>query len=660
MESHLLPLILIVLALAVAVQLLCQRLRVPTIVGFLLTGLLIGPGGLGWVPAGNQELADLGVVLLLFTIGAEFSFRRLVQMRRYVLLGGACQVLTSILLVSLLAWSKSQSPGQAVFIGYLVAMSSTAILFRMLQERSEIESPHGRLAIGMSIFQDLASVIMMLSLPMLAGHGGAVGSALLKIGWQGAAILAMVWVMARHLVPMLLNRIARTRSRELFLLATLLICLGIPWLTERLGLSIGIGAFLAGLILAETEYSHQALAGIMPFKDVFSSMFFISIGMLFDPHLLAQTPWLVLLLVCAVIVLKLGITGLTGLLLGFPLRTALLAGLLLANTGEFTFVIAALGRTAGLLSAAQYQTVIAVTVLTMAATPLLMRLSGRLTQATQCLPLPPRVRSRLRDGEPADQYTVDTALRDHLIVIGYGLIGRNVVRAAQTAGLPFVIIEMNHETARRERMAGLPILGGDATQDTLLESARINHAALVVIAVPDPAETRKITQAARRLGGQAHIIARTRFAGQIPELQRIGADDVVPDEFEAAVAIVSLALQRFLLPRAEIERALHELRAEAYEVLRAPLASGMSLGDLGQAQTEYELSSMRIGAASALAGHTLAELDLRRRHGVTLLAIRRGAAVIANPTGEERLEPEDILICYGTPEQMLQLAPETD
>jgi CPA2 family monovalent cation:H+ antiporter-2 len=433
MEIPLLKDILILFGLAIAVLLICHRLHVPTIVGFLLTGILAGPHGLGMISAVHEVeiLAEIGIVLLLFTIGIEFSLRNLLQIRRSVLMGGAFQVLLTIMVTYLISMQIGLGFAQSVFVGFLVSLSSTAIVLKLIQERAEVDSPHGRTTLGILIFQDVIIVAMILVTPILAGAIGNLGESLLIIVAKGIGIILLVMVGAKWIVPQILYQIARTRNRELFLLGVVVICLAVAWMTSSAGLSLALGAFLAGLVISESEYSHQALGNILPFRDVFTSFFFVSIGMLLDVGFLFQRPGIIALIALCVLVLKSIIAGSVTILLGFPLRTGTLVGLALSQVGEFSFILSRTGIEHGLLAGNIYQMFLSVSVLTMAATPFIIAMAPRIADLALGLPLPKRLKSGL--------YPVlgikEAGKTDHLIIIGFGVNGTNVARAARAGAI---------------------------------------------------------------------------------------------------------------------------------------------------------------------------------------------------------------------------------
>ncbi|RME61222.1 potassium transporter KefB [Candidatus Parcubacteria bacterium] len=566
MEIPLLNDIVIIFGLSIAILFICHRLRVPTIVGFLLAGILVGPYGLGLVKAIHEVeiLAEIGVVLLLFTIGIEFSIQRLLQIKKSVLMGGSIQVLLTFGVAFGIARELGQPAGNSIFIGFLISLSSTAIVLKLLQEKAEVDSPHGRTALGILIFQDIIIVPMMLITPLLAGTEGDTGEALLILIPQTIGIIGLVIISAKWLVPYILHQIARTRIQELFLLSIILICLAVAWVTSRIGLSLPLGAFLAGLIISESEYSHQALGNILPLRDVFISFFFVSIGMLLDIDVLFHQPASIALITLCVLVLKSGIAAFTTVLLGFPLRSAILVGLAIGQVGEFSFILSEIGIEHDLLPGNIYQLFLAVSILSMAATPFILALAPKLANTILRLPLPQRLVSGIY---PVSESEAGNP-KDHLVIIGFGIVGRNVARAAKFADIPYAIIEMNPETVRTEKRKGEPIYYGDATHQTVLEKANIKDAKIVVVAINDPTATRRIIDLIRRISPTVYLIVRTRYLQEMKDLYALGADEVIPEEFETSMEIFARVLTKYLIPREEIERLLAEVRADGYDILK--------------------------------------------------------------------------------------------
>ncbi len=565
MEIPILADIFKMFGLAMAVLALCTRLKVPTIVGFLVTGVLAGPYGLGLVRSAHEVevMAEIGVVLLLFTIGIEFSLGELMKIRKRVLVGGSLQLLFTFVVALTVARLAGLSYTQGVYNGFLFSLSSTAIALRLLQQKAQVDSPHGRTSLGILIFQDIAVVPMMLAIPILAGTGGSPDEAFFRMG-KGFLLVAAAFAAARWWVPRLLHRIAQTRDREFFLLTIVVICIGVAWITNEAGLSLSLGAFLAGLIISESEYSHQALGNILPFKDLFTTFFFISIGMLLDVSVIWANPLMVFLLTAGVLLAKTAVAAAATYFLGYPLRTMLLVGFTLSQVGEFSFVLAGVGVQNGLMNKESFQLFLAVSVMTMAMTPVVLAFAPRMVILANRLPLS----ARLRTGIGVDDAPPPSANQNHLVIIGYGLNGRNLARAAQNGGIGYDVIEMNPDVVRAERQAGVPIWYGDATQDAILEHVHVDKARVVVVAVSDPVATRRITHSVHRLNPDALLIVRTRYGTEVNALLALGASEVIPEEFETSIQIFTRVLREYDLPEGQVQAFVDEIRSDSYGVLR--------------------------------------------------------------------------------------------
>lgn len=638
MEIPILRDLLVVVALAVAILTASHRIRLPGIVGLLIAGVTIGPHGLGMMSTTHEVevMAEIGVVLLLFTIGIEFSLTRLFRIRRLVLLGGSLQVGASIGATWLIGIALGLPTTTAVFVGFMVAMSSTAIVLQTLQERGEIEAPHGRAALGLLIFQDVAIVPLMLLAPLLAGTGGALGESLALLAAKLVGVVVLVFLGSRYLVPWILERVAEVRSRELFVLCGVAICLAVAWLTSSLGLSLGLGAFLAGLIISESNYSHQTLGGILPFRDVFTSLFFVSIGMLLDLGFVVEHPVNVILAFIGLIVLKFLVVGAVMLIVGYPKRAAVLTAIAICQAGEFSFLLAGAGIDNGLIDQSLYQTFLAASILSMIAAPFLIRVGPSLLE--RLLPRPA--------AEPADDDATEQ-LSGHIVIIGFGFGGHSVARAARRNGIRYLIIDTNPTTVRSERAAGEPIEFGDAAYPSVLQHVGAETAASFVVVVNDPIATRVIVQNIRDLNRDAPLIVRTRFMTEVEYLLRLGATHVIPEEFETSVEVSARMLAANGVAAGEITATIDELRGDHYATMRG-LGELAAVDDGSFAEpSEASIFSISVTPDSPLGGRSLAELDLRAAYGLTLLQIRRGEEIIVNPPGSTQLLAEDTLLLFG-------------
>jgi K+:H+ antiporter len=647
----------IIFAVSLVVILVFHRLRLPALPGFIVAGAVVGPNGFGLVNDAHrvEALAELGVILLLFTIGIEFSFKRLREVGRQAALGGLVQMGGTLGVTAALGLAAGWPWRVAVFVGLLAGLSSTAIVLKILADRGEIDAPHGRLATGVLIFQDLCVVPIMLALPFLAGRagGGAAGLALALA--KAALVVVGVIVLARTLVPRALAVILSTRSRELFLIAVILLGTLTALGTAAAGASLALGAFLAGLVISESDYGHQAMAELLPFRDVFISLFFVTVGMLVRFDFLRAYPLVTVGIVALVMVGKAAIAALGPALMGYAARVTLLAGLAVAQVGEFAFVVAREGRDAGLLDGALYQGFLAVAVSTMLLTPfvlqggpaLLDRLGG-VGALDRLLP------GRRGGGEPLAPTTAP--VRDHVIIAGYGLNGRNLASALRTIGVTHLIVELNSQAVRDARSRGEPAFYGDAAREEILRALGIERARLLVVAISDPAATRRIVRVARGLNASLHIIARTRYVAEIPELARLGADDVIPEEFETSIEIFSRVLAQYGVPRAEVGRLVDQVRAEHYHALRDP-SPASALHAVATAELpQMRVDRVRLPPQAPAVGRTLAETGLRTQTGALVLSIRRGDTDVPTPDPRFRLAAGDELAVVGQPAQLAAAA----
>jgi len=631
----------VLLASAVAVLLIAARLRVPPVVALLLTGLLIGPSGFGWI-ADTEEVevfAEIGVVLLLFVIGLELSLDRLRELRRPFLLGGSVQASVTAVLAIGASLALGFAVSQAIFFGFVIALSSTAIVLKLYGDRRETDTPHGRTVLGILLFQDFLIVPMIVLVPVLAGEVGASPTdLLLRFVGSLVAIIAIV-VVARRIAPSLFDRIARTRVRETFVLGSLGLCLGLAWATHALGFSLALGAFVAGLLVSETEYSHQAIADVAPFRDLFASVFFISIGMLVDLRFAVSHPVAILGLAAAIVAVKSLVAGGAVAAVGQPARSRILVGFSLAQVGEFSFLLMEVGRAHGLLETGAYQVLLSSVVLTMIATPLLLLLGPAAAGVWIRFWRTPAV------GDPDE---TAAAIQDHVIVVGFGAGGRLLAQVLREARIPYVIVELNSETVKRGRRKGERVVYGDATRRGVLEHVGIDRARLVVFAISDPDALRRAVRSARDLNPAVEIVVRTRRITEIELLQTLGANEVVAEEFETAIEIFTLVLHRYHVPRNVVRAQIRLLRGEGYQLLRSP--------DRGKGVSEAVLDALAAGTTdifrlepgSPVAGRSLRDLDLRRRTGATVLAIVHDAEPHSNPAADTVLEAGDDLVLVGS------------
>jgi K+:H+ antiporter len=544
MQFPLLKDIFVIFGLAVGVALVCHRLRIPAVVGLIITGVIAGPHGLGLTSEAHavQQLAELGVIFLLFTIGLEFSVESIRHTKRLFFVGGSLQVVITIVVAGGVAYAFGVGAARAVFFGSIASLSSTAIILKLLQDRNELTSPHGKATMAILIFQDIVFVPMMLMIPFLAGQGStniwwAIGGLVVKV----VVIWLVVALAAPRLVPQVLTRVARTQSNELFLLSVGALCFAVAWLTSLAGLSLALGAFLAGLILSDSEHSHRALEHVLPFRDVFSSFFFVSMGMLLDFRYVTGHAPQVIVATLGVVALKAVVTSGVVMGIGLPYRVSALTGLSLAQTGEFSLLLLSAGLGAGLVSADGYQFVLAVCLFSMAAAPFLVGAAHRLSDFSMRAPMP----VKMREGRFFIADAPDEAMRDHIVIVGYGVIGAMVGHSAKLCDISYEAIEINFDMVREQRARGVPIFYGDATQEASLVKANIRTARVLVVAIPDPVGAARVVALARRLNPTVEIVARVRYVRDMARLYQLGANEIVSEEVEASIKIFSVVLERY-------------------------------------------------------------------------------------------------------------------
>lgn len=647
--------LLIIFLVSVPVAFLCLRLKLPLLVGLMVTGIVIGPYGLGLIKEleAIEILAEIGVVLLLFTIGLEFSLRRLREMKRLVLIGGGLQVGLTIAATTVVSILFGRQMNQAVFFGFLVALSSTAIVLKSYVERNEVDAPHGRAGVGILLFQDISIVLMMLFVPILGGKDAAsFGAIALSLGTSMLALILIV-IGAWFFVPFLLKHVVSLRSPEVFLLTVVLLSLGTAWITSQFGLSLALGAFIAGMVLADSDYSHQITAEILPFRDVFNSIFFVSIGLLLSLGALVENITSVLLWVVLLFFGKALIIWMVVKFLGYPLRISAMTAIGLAQIGEFSFVLAKVGRTVDLLPDKDYQTFLAASIISMIATPFMIAAAPRFGYFIQSFSRDVKKDDFAETSEEDIHLTSSGGLNNHVIIVGYGLNGRNLARVLRAVLVPYTILELNAEVVRTAKEKGEKINFGDATRREVLMHAGIENASALVFAISDPQAARRAVKNARQLSETIHIIVRTRYITEINELLELGANEVIPEEFETSIEIFSRVLQRYGVSRFVIEEQTDKIRGQEYMMLRSPSGgSQVEMSNLNSALRAASTEILKLGANSKAIGKNLGELDLRGQTEVTIIAVVRDGETFVNPGADYKFRENDLVILLGESEKI--------
>ncbi|MDH7509973.1 MAG: cation:proton antiporter [Methanolinea sp.] len=646
------PAVSLLILISLVFLFIAQKFRLPSVVSFLVIGMLVGPFGLAIIR--DQELissfGEIGIILLLFTIGLELSFEDIARFWKVILVGGFMQVCTTIIVITSITAVLGFPFNEAVFFGFLVSLSSTAIVMRILQERGAVETLEGTTLLGILIFQDLAIIPMILITPLLIGKTGP-SYEHLPLGIAKVVLIITVIIVASiWLIPALLDRVSRERNRELFLFTIAGICFTVAYLTNAAGLSLSLGAFIAGLVIGESEYSLDALSDILPFRDLFAGIFFLSIGMLLDTRVvLTHLP-----IVLWVIVTILGVKFLTGWLsvasMGLPPRVAILAGFSLCQIGEFSFVLASSGLQSELISISTYQIFLSGAIVTMAATPFLMGAAQPVTDLF-FRRAPVRTEDTAQPGEdPARKVS------GHVVIAGFGTAGAAVARAAEIAGMQCHVIDLDPEAAQREKEKGVFFTIGDARKDEILSHAGIGRAAILFVTVRPAKQAEIVVRRARRLVPGLPIVALAGSPDEIPVLSSAGADEVISSEYEGALHMFSRALARFGFAEDEIDPLLSRIRAHTYRGITPRSSEGLPLAKIEKRFEENRIFSVPVGKEAQARGKTIGGLEALLPPGVSLVAIRRKGRTLAEVPGDFVPDEGDTLLFSGPPGRAEEVA----
>jgi CPA2 family monovalent cation:H+ antiporter-2 len=638
LEDALLRDLVLTYALALVLIVGFARLRVSPIVAFIATGTIAGPTGIGLV--GTQEevqtLAEIGIVLLLFAVGLDFSlgdFRRLWQR---VVGGGILQIgATAAAVLVVLVAATDRSARVSLFIGLFIALSSTAIVLKELSARNQLDAPHGRLMVGVLLFQDLCMVALLLLVPLLSGETPP--SAVPAVIGRALLAIAIVAGVSRFVLPALLGFVARSGRREAFSLAVVVAAVGTAWASSLLGISTALGAFLGGLVLAESEFSYQAHAEIRPVRDLLAGLFFISLGMLLDIGFIARQLPMVAAITVFIIVVKAGAAAAALRLVATPLRVALTSGIGLAQVGEFSFILGRSGLDAGLLTPSDWQTLLGASMLTMVLTPLMISVA-------------PGLGRRMAGGAGTHvDLDVDSEipkLSDHVIVLGFGVGGQIVARALRELGTPYLVLELNGTAVRTARQKGEPIFFGDATSPDALAAAGIERARALVAVLSDPDASVLAVRAARVLSATVPVIVRARYRREASTLVELGATIAVAEEFEASLEVLTQLLARLHVPGNAVEMLLEGFRRPSTGA-RPLRAVSRRLEDLSADLGDIPIATHQLHDGEWAAGRTVSEIDLRAKTGALIIAVRHGSQNFPSPPADLRLDPGDILYLMG-------------
>ena len=649
--------VVILISLAIALLYIGQHFKLPSIVSFLIIGILVGPFGFALITnqSAIEMVGQIGIILLLFTIGLEFSFEKLLRSWRIVIIGGLVQVCTTIVAITLITSYFKMPFNEALVFGFIVSLSSTAIVMKILQERGEVDTIQGRTLLGILIFQDLAIIPMILITPLLVGSGGPdVEHLPLQMG-KVTGLLIIIIIMAKWVIPAFLFRVVRLRNRELFFITIAGICVLIAWLTSEAGLSVTLGAFVAGLIIGESDYNIDALSHIIPFRDVFAAIFFLSIGMLLDTRMVFDNMYWVAFIVLIIIGFKILTGAFAAAVLGMPARVCIFTGFALCQIGEFSFVLAQSGLDGKLIPIALYQLFLASAIITMALTPFAMNASPKAVDIMYRLF--PKTLSRKAIENDISEDGIQS-MSDHIIIAGYGVTGKSVSRAAELTGIPYVVIDLNPEIIKQEKAARRNrVIFGDAVQEEILEHAGIRRARALVVVVSEEIAIPRIVHRARSLSPSVNIIARTRHIRHAKKLLDLGADEVVSEEFEAAREIFTRALKKYQFPETEITKIVDRLQSWGYGKFIKNAENNQQVSGMDSLLHSMRIHTIFVEPGSTAAGKTLAELELKNRFGIVDYGFRREGKTIMQPDETICLKEGDALILFSSDEKSEEIRP---
>ena len=655
MEIPILQDIVIILGLSIVIILVFQRLKLPAILGFLLAGIIAGPHAFNLISSQHEVelLSEIGIIFLLFVIGIELSLKGLASIKRIIFLGGGLQVGGTILITAAISSFLGLPINTAIFLGFLFSLSSTAIVLKLLQEKGEISTPHGKIGLGILIFQDIIVVPMMLFTPLLAGETPNILTTVAIMVLKILMVLVIVYILAKYVAPKVFGWVVKTKNQELFILTVVVFCFGVAWLTSTVGLSLALGAFFAGLIISESDYSHQATANVLPFREIFISFFFISVGTLLNLDFFFGNILTILLLVIAVVLLKMLVVGATVFILKYPARTIFLALFSLFQVEEFSLLLSGVGKDTGIIPENIYQYFLAISIITMGITPFLITSAPRITYAILKAPIPAAVRKRLENikkSSKAEEEFSEENLKDHLVLIGYGINGSNISKAALKAEIPYVIIDANPESFDKAKKNKEPVIFGDATNSTILKHAHVQEARVIVIAISDPGATRKILTNIRQFTKLATIIVRTKYVKDMEDVIRLGADEVVPEEFETSIEIFTRVLKKYLVPFDEIQEFINQIRSSDYEMLTSMKKSAHSPALQHLNIPNREIVTLKVNLNnSQIVGKTIEESGIGKNYHVTLLAIQRDRLYLTEISPDTTIQQGDLLYLFGHP-----------
>ncbi|MBT5257900.1 MAG: potassium transporter Kef, partial [Nitrospina sp.] len=640
MAHHLIKDLILLLLVSLPINIIFHRIKFPSVMGYLVAGVLIGPHGLKLISdvSAVKELAEIGVVLLLFVIGLEFSLGRILKNLASILGAGGLQLGMTTLAVWFVFSEMNFQQNQSIVLGLIVALSSTAIVLKMITDNAEIDTLSGKLCVGILLFQDLCVVPIMILLPLLGQS--EVHSNLDFILEVAKSLLAVVTIyfLFRWVVPKILAGVARVGNKEHLTLSVVFIILFTGWISQQMGLTLAMGALIAGMIISESEYNHQIILDILPLRDYFSSIFFISVGMLLQIDIFTSSFFTCLGLTVLVVLVKGFFATLACFLVRVPLRISFVVGMRLAQVGEFSLILSAMALNQGLLDSHQYQLLLIVSILSMLLAPLLIQVSTGLSI---------KLFSKWKSKEIPSNESKTTKLKDHVVIVGYGVGGRTLAQVLLEAKISFVVLDLDGERIRRALTEGITILYGDCAQEQTLIRAGLREARMIVLKISDYTVTEKTVRLSRKINPQVNIMVRTRRTDQVEELKNAGADQVIPEEFETSVEIFSRVLRDYHVPNNIIEQQVELIRLEGYSMFRGIALNTKSFKKFSAYLTASLTESYFVSEDSSVLEKTIGDINIPTRTGAVVIALVKKNKPYPNPDQKLIVQSGDIFILLG-------------
>lgn len=632
--------IVIILFSSIVIIFIFNKFKLPSLIGFLITGMIIGPYGLKLIQSVDEivVMAEIGVILLLFTIGIEVSFSQIVRIKKLLLVGGGLQLFSTSIISFIIFYSLGISLNQSIFFSFLISLSSTAIITKLLIDKNEVDSPHGKISIAIALFQDLMIVPLFLLLPILSNKGSSDLTIIILKVLGAFGVTALLIIASKYFMRPIVHQIAKLRLKETFTIGIILLILGTAYITHQAGLSFAIGAFIAGLILSETDFNHQIISEIVPLKDAFNSIFFVSVGMLLNIQFVFQNSFLIIALTLLIFIFKASVIVLSVTFLKYPFRTALLAGIGLGQVGEFSFILALAGTNFGLLSADYYNIFLSSSIFTMIITPIIYQLEPWIAERY----------GLVGSKRISDEKTTNNSLKDHVIIGGFGVNGKNLAHVLKETGIKYIVIELNPDTVKREKSKGENIVYGDISREDILRFVGVDKAKIIVFAISDPVVTKVGLKNAKKINQHIYAVVRTQYVNEVDELIKLGADEVIPAEFETALQIFRKVLQKYHIPLNIIMHQVTLLRQESYRLLRKEDMDVSVLSHLDEFLAQGLTETFFVSDGNQNINKSLNEINLRAKTNATIIAIVREGKMISNPSATEKILAGDTLILLGT------------